>query len=86
VVITKADAAEVLWLNKSAGTIVIRAADGSSEDMPVNLGKILARDFRAEITGDFEVCPIPQQAFPANSRFGCINAASHLIVRSSRVD
>ena len=81
-----ADAAEVLWLDKSAGTIVIRAADGSSGDMPANLSKILARDFQAEIIGDFEACPIPQQAFPAGSRFGCINAASHIVVRSSRIN
>jgi len=78
-----ADAGEVLWLENPKRSIVIRAADDGDQDMPEELLKIFDKDFRSNIEGDFEVCPIQPKELPANSVFGCINSASHVMVKKN---
>jgi hypothetical protein len=78
-----ADAAEVLWLENPKRTIIIRAAKGSGQDMPEELLEIFDKDFRSNIEGDFEVCPIQPEEAPAGSAFGCINSASHMVVKKN---
>jgi len=80
-----ADAAMVVWPDDSAHRPVkVRAAPGSTRDVPENLNRTMARAWSehgptAQVHGDFVLCPVPP-ADPADPDplFACIETASGL--------
>lgn len=58
-----------------ARLLLVRAANDSERDIPVEVSRVLEDDLHASVTGDFEVCPLPQQPQYPDSQVVCIERA-----------